>query len=255
MMDELRRLVGNAQSLVRAGYYSIERTAPRAPSLLEPLTMADRTSDVLVEIKFASPSHPEPVVADFDQTLARLVDGKPLGLSVLAEPHVFRGSLDYVRRAARTGLPVVFKDIVVDPVQVEAAAACGASAVLIIQTLSTRGLAVTTPQQLIDRAHELDLDVVLEVHTLGDLDDARETDADILGINNRDLSTLRTDLSTTPTLLATRPKDRPVIAMSGVERRDQVEAMRRAGADAVLVGTSVMTDPDPRRKLEELLHG
>ncbi len=254
-MDELRRLVQNAQTLLRDGYYAVQGEVERAPSLLESLAVADRPSDVIVEIKFASPSHPEPVAAAFPDVIETLADARPLGLSVLAEPRIFGGRLEYVRAAATTGLPVLFKDVVVDPRQIEAAAACGASAVLVIQTLSTRGLPVAAPQGLIDRAHDLDLDVVLEVHTMEDLDAARTTDADILGINNRDLSTLRVDLTTTAALLASRPKDRPVIAMSGIERRDQVEAMRRAGADAVLVGTSVMTAPDPRRKLEELIHG
>ncbi len=254
-MDELRRLVENAHALVREGYYVAEGRATRAPPLLESLLGADRPSDVIVELKFSSPSRPDPVSGDFQRLLKTFVDAGPLGLSVLAEPRVFGGSLDYVRAAARTGLPVLFKDIVVDSRQVEAAAACGASAVLVIQTLTTRGLPVAAPQGLVDRAHELDLDVVLEVHTPGDLDAARVTDADILGINNRDLTTLRVDLATTASLLSSRPKDRPVISMSGIERRDQVDAMRRAGADAVLVGTSVMTDPDPRRKLEALIHG
>lgn len=255
-MDELRRLVQNAQGLLREEYYSLTGTTPRAPSFLETLGAPNQPSDVIAEIKFSSPSTPSrPSSERFNQILKAFVDAKPLGLSVLAEPRVFGGSLDYVRQAATTGLPVLFKDIVVDARQVEAAAACGASAVLVIQTLATRGLPVAAPQRLIDTAHGLDLDVVLEVHTLEDLDEALRTDADILGINNRDLSTMKMEAGTAAALLSARPKDRPVIAMSGVERRDQVDALLHAGADAVLVGTSIMSDADPRRKLEELLHG
>ncbi len=255
-MDELRRLVQNAQSLLRDGYYVVSEPAPRAPSFLEVLGTPEQPSDVIAEIKFASPTMaPAHSPEDFHQLLKTFVDASPLGLSVLAEPNVFAGRLDYVREAAATGLPVLFKDIVVDSRQVEAAAACGASAVLVIQTLTTRGLPVASPQRLIDAAHGLDLDVVLEVHTLEDLDEALRTDADVLGINHRDLSTMQTDPATTSALLSARPKDRPVIAMSGVERRDQVDALLQAGADAVLVGSSVMSSPDPRRKLGELLHG
>ncbi len=255
-MDELKRLVQNAHGLLREDYYSVTVTAPRAPSFLERLGTPDPPSDVVAEIKFASPSMPvRPSAERFHQILKMFVDAKPLGLSVLAEPHVFGGSLGYVRQAATTGLPVLFKDFVVDSRQIEAAAACGASAVLVIQTIATRGLPTTAPQRLIDAAHDLDLDVVLEVHSLEDLDSALETDADILGINNRDLSTMKVDLDTTAMLLSARPKDRPTIAMSGIERREQVDALLRAGADAVLVGTSVMTDADPAKKLEELLHG
>jgi len=107
---------------------------------------------------------------------------------VLAEPRIFGGHLDFVRRAARTAFPVLMKDIIVDPRQIDAAAASGASAVLVIQTLATRGLLRMPVQTLIDRAHDRDMDVVLEVRTLDEWDAATATDADILGINNRDLS-------------------------------------------------------------------
>lgn len=255
-MDEIKRLVQNAQGLLREDYYSVTGTTPPAPSFLETLGTPNQPSDVIAEIKFSSPSMPaRPSQERFQQILKTFADAKPLGLSVLAEPRVFSGSLEFVRQAAGIGLPVLFKDIVIDARQIEAAAACGASAVLVIQTLTTRHLPVAEPQRLIDAAHAHDLDVVLEVHTLEDLDAALTTDADILGINNRDLATMKLEPGTAAALLAARPKDRPVIAMSGVEHRDQVDAMLRAGADAVLVGTSVMTDADPRRKLEELLHG
>ncbi len=255
-MDELKRLMQNAQGLLREDYYTVTGTTPRAPSFLDSLGTPNQPSDVIAEIKFASPSMTTRPSRDrFQQILKAFADARPLGLSVLAEPRVFGGSLEFVRQAAGTGLPVLFKDIVIDARQVEAAAACGASAVLVIQTLTTRNLPVAEPQRLIDAAHEHDLDVVLEVHTLEDLDEALRTDADILGINNRDLSTMKLEPGTAATLLAARPKDRPMIAMSGVERRDQVDALLRAGADAILVGTSVMTDPDPRKKLEGLLHG
>ncbi len=255
-MDELRRLVENAQALLQGGYYDTAMSTTQAPSFLDTLGTPDQPSDVIAEIKFASPAMPALLPVDrFRQILETYVEARPLGLSILAEPNIFCGSLDLVRQAASTGLPVLFKDIVIDPRQVEAAAACGASAVLVIQTLTTRGIPVTSPQALIDTAHDLDLDVVIEVHTLEDIDAALQTDADILGINRRDLTTMEVKVGTTANLLSARPKDRPVIAMSGIESRDQVDRMLRAGADAVLVGTSVMTDPDPRRKLQELLHG
>lgn len=255
-MDQLRRLFDNAQALVREGYYRVPQEAPRSPSFLEVLATRNQPSDIIAEIKFASPSMAgEKSAATFDRILDGLVAARPLGLSVLAEPRIFGGTLAFVRKAATTGLPVLMKDIVVDPVQVEAAAASGASAVLVIQTLVTHGLLEGPSQAFVDAAHDRDLDVVLEVHTFEDWDTAIETDADILGINNRDLATMEVDLDTTQQLLSSRRKDRPVIAMSGVERRDQVDRMLYAGADAVLVGSSIMAHPDPCRKLEELIRG
>ena len=256
MMDELSRLVTNARRLVREGYYRVVDRANRAPSLVGFVEAPDRSADVIAEIKFASPSRrPVRETHDFEDILVRIVAIKPLGLSILAEPRIFGGSLDFVRSASRHGLPVLMKDIVVDPAQVEAAASSGASAALVIQTLFSRGLLEGSSQDLIDAAHDEDLEVVLEVHTVREWDEAIRTDADILGINNRDLSTMEVDLRTTANLLSSRTKDRPVIAMSGIERRDQVEALLAAGAEAVLVGTSIMTAPDPARRLRELLDG
>jgi indole-3-glycerol phosphate synthase len=147
------------------------------------------------------------------------------------------------------------KDIVVDPRQIAAAASCGAGAVLLIETLVRRGRLHASRQALIEDAHSRGLDVVLEVHTLAEWDSAIESDSDILGINNRDLATMDLDRGTTTRILSERGKDRPVIAMSGIETRAQVDAMLLAGADAVLVGTSIMRHADPARKLQELRHG
>ena len=255
-MDELSRLVSNARALVLEGYYDLDDRLPMAPSFLESLGVAGQVSDVIAEIKFASPEGEsgKPKSA-FDGLLDRLVAARPLGLSVLAEPRVFGGHLDFVRRAAGKGLPVLMKDVVVDEAQIDAAAACGASAVLLIESIFQRDLVPEPSQAFIDAAHDRGLDAILEVHTLEEWDSAVGTDADILGINNRDLATMEVDLGTTRRLLGARRKDRPTIAMSGIGHRDQVESMLRAGADAVLVGSSIMAHEDPGKKLEELLHG
>ncbi len=255
-MDGLSRLAENARSLVRDGYYGKLADSERSPSFLDVLGTSSQPSEVIAEIKFASPTAASGKAPEgFRELLGRIIAAHPLGLSVLAEPRVFGGNLAFVQEAARAGLPVLMKDVVVDPVQIEAAASTGASAILLIEALFARGLVSGRLQVFIDAAHDRDLDVVLEVHTLEEWDAAAETDADILGINHRDLSTMEVDLGTTPMILGQRRKDRPVIAMSGVERRSQVEALLRAGADAVLVGSSIMAHSDPAKKLEELLHG
>jgi indole-3-glycerol phosphate synthase len=255
-MDTLDRLVENAESLVAAGYYNTSGSDARAPSFLESLGTPNQPSDVIAEIKFSSPTRRSgKSPKDFDHLLKSFAAMGPLGFSILAEPRVFGGGLDLVRHAARMGLPVLMKDIVVSPSQIEAASDGGASTILLIEALEARGHLRMPIQSLIDRAHDRGLDVVLETHTLEEWDAAIGTDADILGINNRDLGTMAVDLGTTNRILSSRRKDRPVISMSGVEGRAQVAAMRRAGADAVLVGTSIMSSPDPARTLGELLHG
>ncbi len=255
-MDELERLAANSKTLIEEGYYRVRGQEARSPSFLDVMGRSDRGSDVIAELKFASPTmrgSQKPV--NFEAILARIVGAKPLGLSVLAEPRIFGGHLDFVWRSARSGLPVLMKDIVLDTRQIDAAAACGASAVLLIEGLAIRGHLNGSMQTLIDEAHMRGLDVMLEVHTLQEWDEAVRTDADILGINNRDLTTMEVDMETTPRILLERAKDRPVIAMSGIETRAQVDAMLTAGADAVLVGTSIMLHEDPARKLQELERG
>src|SRR5713226_7756678 len=246
-LDELERLVGNAEGLLADGYYDLRPSGARSPSLSVALRAAPRRSDVIAEIKFASPTMPrERDPAEFDSLLARIAGANPLALSILTEPRIFRGHLDLLRRAVSTGFPVLMKDIVVDSRQIAAAASCGAGAVLLIQTLVRRGRLHASRQALIEDAHSRGLDVVLEVHTLAEWDSAIESDSDILGINNRDLATMDLDRGTTTRILSERGKDRPVIAMSGIETRAQVDAMLLAGADAVLVGTSIMRHAEER---------
>lgn len=255
-MDWLERLAANSETLLKEGYYDVDGQEARSPSFLEILGGSTRASRVIAEIKFSSPtmrSIREP--GDFEAILARIVGAKPLGLSILAEPRIFGGHLDFVRRSAQSGLPVLMKDIILDSRQVDTAAACGASAVLLIQSLSSRGHLHGPIHALIDEAHRRDLEVVLEVHTPQEWDDAVRTEADILGINNRDLATMEIATETTARILLERTKDRPVIAMSGVETRAQVDAMLRVGADGVLVGSSIMLHEDPAKKLQELEQG
>jgi len=253
-MDYLQRLVDNAHALVRSGYYPVEGPAKPAPSLRRAIEARLRRA-VIPEIKFASftmASGRQP--NEFPSILEGFVRAKPAGLSVLAEPRIFGGDIRFVREAASSGLPVLMKDVVVEEAQIDAAAVAGASALLLIGKLFRDGLADGLGD-LIIYAREADRDVVLEVNTVQEWDVAVNTEADIIGINNRDLATMAVDLETTEHILAAREKDRPVIAMSGIGSRADVERMFRAGADAVLVGSSLMLAPDPEAKLRELIHG
>src|SRR5207245_10913999 len=213
-MDALERLVANAESLLKEGYYDVRGEADRSPSFLDVLGAPTRTSDVVAELKFASPTmRSQKDVAQFDAILEAIVATKPAGISALAEPRIFGGDLDFVSRAAHTGLPVLMKDIIVDSRQIDAAASCGASAVLLIETLARRGHFHQRMQTLIDEAHDRKVGVILEVHTLEEWDAAVQTPADILGINNRDLTTMAVDLERTPRILEERAKGRPLLAM------------------------------------------
>jgi indole-3-glycerol phosphate synthase len=170
-------------------------------------------------------------------------------LSVLTEPNFFGGSLDDLRAArAATNLPVLRKDFIVDPYQVYEAAAAGADAILlIVAALHPDDLAV-----LLREARDLDLDALVEIHDEAELETALDADADLLGINNRDLTDFSVDLQRTFDLLADVPAGKLVVSESGIAAREQLQELERVGVDAVLVGTSLMRAPDVEAACRDL---
>ena len=162
-------------------------------------------------------------------------------LSVLTENHHFSGSLDDVREArAASSLPILRKDFVVDPYQVYETAAVGADAMLlIVAALGRHDL-----ERLYTEARALDLDVLVEVHSERELDQALEIDADVIGINTRNLADLEVDLETTLELLAHVPAGKTVVSESGYSTREQLDELDEVGVDAVLVGETLLRAED-----------
>lgn len=197
---------------------------------------------VVAEIKKASPTAGL-IRPDFDA--AAIGRGYQAGgaaaISVLTDEIYFQGSLDIFREVrAAVDLPLLRKDFTIDPFQVYEARAAGADAVLLIVSIldedQLRGL-----QAL---ARELGMDALVEVHTSVEMELARRVDADLVGINNRDLKTFVTRLETTAELAALAPPGAVLVALSGISSREDVETMARSGAHAVLVGESLMRQPD-----------
>ncbi len=148
----------------------------------------------------------------------------------------------------------MMKDIIISAEQIDAAAELGASAVLLIQSIFSDDLVPTDRDELIDRAHARGLEVVLESADEDELSDASRSRADILGINQRDLHDLSMDKEKGIKLLPHRDtRDRAIIVMSGIEDRDQVIRLRDAGADAVLIGTSLSRAKDPEKMLRTMV--
>lgn len=176
--------------------------------------------------------------------------GGAAALSVLTEERHFAGSLDDLREArAACALPLLRKDFIVDPYQVTESAVAGADAILlIVAALPDRDLALLYAQ-----ARELDLDVLVEVHDGEELSRALEVlDADVIGLNNRDLADFSVDLERTYELLADVPAGKTVVSESGIHAREQVDALVNVGVDAVLVGETLMRAPDVERAVRNL---
>ena len=175
--------------------------------------------------------------------------GGAAALSILTEEAHFGGSLtDLLEARDVSDLPILRKDFTVDPYQLYEAKAHGADAVLlVVGALHPRDLAV-----LHQEARALELDAIVEIHDEEELDAALEADADVIGINNRNLEDFTVDINRTFDLLADVPAGKTVVSESGIAYREQVEDLERVGVDAVLVGETLMRAPDPEAACREL---
>jgi indole-3-glycerol phosphate synthase len=213
-----------------------------------------KRNPVIAEIKPVSPS--KGIIAqDINvEALASMMKlGGAVGLSILTEPKHFRGRTEYLITARRCGLPRLMKDIIVDPIQVEAASRIGAEAILLIESIFERNLCDNDLEGTIDLAHDRGMEVLLETHTMEEFERALSTEADLIGINNRDLSTLQTDLDVTRKILSSHhPSNHVVVSESGIDTEDHVRFLRECGANAFLVGSSIMSALNPEEKVREL---
>jgi len=206
---------------------------------------------VIAEHKRRSPSAGEIRAGATVTDIARAYErGGAAALSILTEGAHFGGSLaDLEEALAATNLPILRKDFIVDPYQVYESAAVGADAILLI-------VAALEPDDLAALHREalgLDLDVLVEVHDEEELSTALEViDADVIGINNRDLTDFSVDVERTYELLSDVPAGKTVVAESGFHSREQLEELERVGIDAVLIGETLMRAPDPEAALRDL---
>lgn len=193
---------------------------------------------LIAEIKKASPS--KGVIAqDFDpiRMAAAYEEAGAHALSILTDREHFQGSPEILRAVrSRTSLPILRKDFIIDEAQVFEARAIGADAVLLIAAaLSSERLA-----QLLGLVQSLRMDALVEVHTLGEWERVAPLRPTLVGVNNRDLSTFEVDLATTERLAAHIPRDALLVSESGISARGHVQRVQAAGAQAVLVGESLM---------------
>lgn len=207
---------------------------------------------VIAEYKRASPSRGDINLAlSPSEAAASYAAAGARALSVLTEETYFKGSLDYLEAMAGAGLPLLRKDFLVHPLQVDATAASSASAVLVIVRMVDDAIL----GELLERCRFFGLGAVVEVFDSPDLDRAKNAGAAIIQVNNRDLSTLRVDLSMSGKLIARKEKGETWISASGVGTRDDLGSLLGGGFDAVLVGTSLMDGADPGANLAALLEG
>lgn len=225
------------EAVLRSEAERADRPRPFTAVLRRPGEVA-----LIAEIKRRSPSAGwirEDV--SVSEAAAAYEAGGAAALSVLTDVEYFGGSLDALREArAAVSIPVLRKDFIIDPLQVWEARAAGADAILLIVRILDDPLLA----DLGALARELGMGVLVETHTAEEIDRAVAAGAEVIGINSRDLDTFRTDLGIALSLAAKIPSDRIVVAESGIRSAEDVDRVGSGGGDAILVGESLMRQPD-----------
>jgi len=231
---------------------SVMSEAMRA-SASRPFVAALRASRpaIIAEVKRASPSKGDILPGLDPAAVARdYLAGGAAAISVLTDSH-FKGSLaDLGAVRAAVDLPLLRKDFMFDPYQVYEARAAGADCILLIAAMLDDG----ELRSLAALARELKMAALVEVHDQTELGRAEAAKAELIGINNRDLHSFKTDIAVTETLLANYRGQALIVSESGIESAADVRRLYAAGARAFLVGESLLRGGDPRGRLGELTH-
>jgi len=231
--------------------YLQERIARQKPTLDLALALKGDQIRMIAEVKQASPSRgmlsPNFNPVELAQTYA---EGGAAAISVLTEANYFMGSIEHLAAIKElVGLPLLRKDFIFDLYQVYESRAYGADALLLITSI----LSQEQLKELILLSHSLDLKCLVEVHNKGEVERAVLSEAEIIGINNRDLNTFTVDIATSRRLRPFIPQERIVVSESGIKSKRDIEKLDKWGVDAVLVGEALVTAGDVITKMKELL--
>jgi indole-3-glycerol phosphate synthase len=255
MVDFIDRIVGDVKSTVESGYYDVKPVKHEHVSLKNAILSCVK-NPIITEFKTASPSKGVfKRIGSVEETILSMKKAGATGISILTEPKHFHGSLEVfslIRRAL--DLPLLMKDFIISRVQVEAASRIGADAVLLIQALFDRGYSEIGLEEMVKIAHSHGLEVLLETHTESEFLRALGSEADMVGINNRDLSTFSVDINTTSRILSKHSHHgKVVVSESGIESPVHIRLLKEAGAKAFLVGTAIMLADNIEVKVRQLV--
>ena len=237
------------QDIIAHKHQELERMYAKKPSMKEALLASD--TGIIAEFKRRSPSKgwiKEDGRADIIP-LSYQQNGAA-ALSILTDKDYFGGHDDFIRTARQSGvnIPILYKNFVIDEMQLYEAALCGASAVLLIAACLTKEQC----GRLLKKAHQLGLEVLLEMHSEAELEYA-ELGPDMCGINNRNLGSFVTDVENSFRLAELLPKDAVKVSESGISNPDTVRALRQVGFKGFLIGENFMKTADPGQALNDFI--
>jgi indole-3-glycerol phosphate synthase len=251
----LRKLVNNSQIAIDDGVYEIEADLQKSSKDFIQIINANQHATLLTEIKFSSPSLGKiKTLTDPASIAKQMIAGGSKALSVLTQPHLFQGSPEYFMKVREAvDVPMLMKDIMIDKIQIDAAKKMGADYMLVIQSLFDQKF-LSDIDEFIDYGHKQGLQILLEVHTKQEFKNALNTKADLIGINNRNLDTLGIDLKTTENILSKVEKSRPILSESGINTPEDIQYLKKCGADAFLIGSSIMKSDNIEEQVKKLVN-
>jgi len=250
----LKRLVNNSQAAIDDGTYEIDANLDKSSKDLTQIIKNNPHPTLLTEIKFASPSLGKiRTLTDPASIAKQMIAGGSKALSVLTQPNLFHGSPEYFMKVRdAVDVPLLMKDIMIENIQIDAAEKMGADYILLIQSLFDQGF-LKEIEEFIEYAHKKELKILLEVHTKQEFHNALKTKADLIGINNRNLDTLEINLKTTEIVLDGYEKQRLILSESGIETVNDIQYLKKCGADAFLVGSSIMKSDNIEEQVRKLV--
>jgi len=250
----LKTLVNNSFKALDNGYYDLEKNANfenhKNIDLRKKLVECKHVP-LITEIKFASPS--KGIILDqenikIENIVEEVEKENSCGISILTQPYLFHGSLEFILRARKkTSLPILMKDIIVSDVQIKAAKSTGADCILLIKTIFDQNMTEGSLEKFCEYAKKMGLQVIIETHLFNEFEETVKSNkknhqlCDIIGINNRNLDNLTIDLDITKEILSLCNKNNNlVLSESGIYSKEDINYLKKSGADAFLVGTSLM---------------
>ena len=251
----LKKLVNNSQIAIDDGVYNVDVDLKKSKHDFKQIITSNPHATLLTEVKFSSPSLGKiRTIGDPASIAKQMIEGGSKALSVLTPPHLFNGSPDYFIQVRRSvDVPLLMKDIMIDKIQIDTAKKIGADYMLVIQSLFDQNF-LADIDEFIGYGHKQGLNVLLEVHTKEEFQNALKTDADIIGINNRNLDTLEIDLKTTELVLSGYDKSRIILSESGISTTEDIQYLKKCGADAFLIGSSIMKSDNIIEQVRKLVN-
>ncbi len=251
----LRKLFENSRSAINNGVYDIQENLLQSNQDFIKIIKENKHVTLITEIKFSSPSLGKiKKVSDPVKIAKAMIKGGAKAISILTQPHLFSGSPGFfIKIRKEVNVPLLMKDIIIDKIQIDAAKKIGADYILLIQSLFDQGF-VHEIDELIEYGHKNSLKILLESHTMKEFENSLKTKADILGINNRNLDTLELDINNTKKILKNFDKSRIVISESGIETPEDIRFLHNCGANAFLVGSSIMKSDNIEDSVSKLVN-